>query len=244
MVNLISPDLDPDVIHLWIADRSTWSSSITSLMKLLTKHEIQRHSRLKIDEKKDQFLKSRGLLRLVLSSYLGLSPGLIQFETNPAGKPYLMDSDLSFNLSHSGDLFIYGFCLKAQIGVDIQEIYSISSMESVIKKTISPKEQSYFEGLSTGKSLQAFFNIWTAKESYLKAQGEGFQANPAAISVIPELSGSNFTLEDQSNNEKGSEWTIQSIRVQPGYKAAFAVNKKVSRVDLNHLHPSLFVDYI
>ena len=155
-----------------------------------------------------------------------------------------MDSDLSFNLSHSGDLFIYGFCLKAQIGVDIQEIYSISSIQSVIRKTTSPKEQSYLEGLTTGKSLQTFFNIWTVKEAYLKAQGLGFQANPTSISVLPELSGSNFTLEDQSKKDKGSEWTIQAIRVQPGYKAAFAVNKKISRVQINELNPSLFDDYL
>ena len=139
---------------------------------------------------------------------------------------------------------MYGFCREAQIGVDIQEIYSISSLDSVINKTISLKEQGYLEGLSTENRLQAFFNIWTAKEAYLKAQGEGFKANPTAISVIPELSGSHFTLEDQSKNDTSSEWTIQSLSVQPGYKAAFAVNKTVSRVDINHIHPSFFIDYL
>ena len=244
VLDISRSDLDPGIFQIWITDWNAWSSHAAGLKEHLTEDEIQRHARLKIPEKKDQFLNSRGILRLILSSYLDISPGLIQIESNSSGKPYLPDSDLSFNLSHSGDLLLYGFCLKANIGVDIQEVYHIASIESMIKKTISFKEQSYLERVSTKKRLDAFFDIWTAKEAYIKALGDGFQQDLTAISLIPDISESNFTLEHPSTENNSSEWTIRSIKVKPGYKGSFAVNRKLSRVDIDYIHPSLFYDHL
>jgi len=198
--------------------------------KSLSKEESKRYQRLIIPEKKDQFLLSRGLLRHILSSYLDKSADSINISTNAAGKPFLQESNLTFNISHSGDFLLYGFCLASSIGVDIQKIFSISNPDTIIKNVFSLEERDYLESLPESGRMHTFFAIWTAKEAYLKALGDGFREPPTGISTIPDPTSQDYSLNHPSRDDQGPAWTIQSIEINTEYKAALAVNRDISQL--------------
>lgn len=92
------------------------------------------------------------------------------------GKPYLENvSDLSFNLSHTGDYVTVAFS-SDEIGVDIERKRSANM--SVAHRFFTEEEWLYLQKIceahGEGEVLdRAFVRLWTRKESYIKAVGEG-----------------------------------------------------------------------
>jgi 4'-phosphopantetheinyl transferase len=205
-------------------------SHLFKLKALLSAEEIERSLRLKIKEKQEQFVCSRAILRTILGSYLDKNPANLQIQPTPDGKPYLKKSEICFNLSHSGNILLYGFSHKSLIGIDIQQIYPITNIETIIKNYFSETERKYLESQPVDQLMNHFFSIWTAKEAYLKAIGKGFQESPSKISTIPDKSLKIFHLDHPQTQEKSQGWTITSIEVNQNYKAAVAVNGKIGGI--------------
>ena len=120
------------------------------------------------------------LLRYALGDNLAAS---ITKDSN--GKPQLADSSIHFNLSHSGNYVILGVSDHI-IGVDIEMNAPYSS--SVARKCFTIKEQAWLLS-NTNSNIQpfsdAFFKLWTGKESIMKAIGLGFRLAPESFQVLP-----------------------------------------------------------
>ena len=96
---------------------------------------------------------------------VGLRERDVTVKTDPRGKPFLADHPaLHFSLSHSGE---YAVCAldDAPIGVDIEQLREIDTAR-LAKRTF---------GITESLTLDAFFALWTRKESYLKAVGIGLK---------------------------------------------------------------------
>lgn len=224
-------DLSLNQVHLWLADLRDWLPNRDNFLDILSQDEIQRQERYKIAAKQDQFITSRGLLRQLLAGYLEGNPADIQLTTNQAGKPSLPDGSLQFNLSHSGDWLLYGIVRSGQIGVDIQEIYPISHLDTLKRNYFSNLENAYLDSLSPSKRLQEFFRVWTAKEAYLKGCGEGFTASPRSVDLLPRSDGSlSFTLGGTPPADKDIPWTIQGLDLPDNYLGAVAVQGSVQEI--------------
>jgi len=87
------------------------------------------------------------------------------------GKPYV-PSGACFNLSHSGDIAALGIS-DSPIGIDIEQ-WRAADYLRLGKRIFHPHELECFK--NTGGDEAAFFQLWTAKESYLKALGCGLTA--------------------------------------------------------------------
>lgn len=127
---------------------------------------------------KYKFLKDK---RLSVGVYLLLAKALdkynlkitnYEFKYENNGKPFLSGCPLHFSLSHSGDLVAVAISDDV-IGVDIQETrdFDIKLTEMVF----NDNDRVYFEKSNNKK--QAFYKIWTHKESYIKMTGEGLKKN-------------------------------------------------------------------
>lgn len=86
------------------------------------------------------------------------------------GKPYLPGSDVKFNLSHAGD---YAVCAigQAEIGCDIEQARGYNLR--VARRFFGASETALLEAAPPGERERLFFRLWTLKESYLKATGDG-----------------------------------------------------------------------
>lgn len=138
-------------------------------------------------------------------------------------KPSLTDSSIEFNISHTGhDLFI-GISWQQPIGVDVERIRPIDSL-AIAKRYFSKEEIEILENCereSTREDL--FYNIWTKKEAYLKAEGGKISDGLSNFSVIDKLN----TIEDYSSCIVNN-WYLSTVNLADGYLASWSVPYKKS----------------
>lgn len=102
------------------------------------------------------------------------------------GKPYLRGDCRGFNLSHAGLYVVLGVA-SCEIGIDIEKIVPYS--DAVAKKCFTADERAW---LCHQGCDDAFYKLWTGKESVMKAAGLGFQMPPESFHVLPVLDGKHF----------------------------------------------------
>jgi len=126
-------------------------------------------------------LFSESLARAVIIKKLHMKNQNIHFGSNMYGKPYLLDQpDFHFNISHSGSwvVMIWG---EDMVGIDIEKVREIDI--GVAEHFFSNEE--YMDIMSKPKYEQReyFYELWTLKESYLKALGTGLSTPLDSFSI-------------------------------------------------------------
>jgi 4'-phosphopantetheinyl transferase len=119
-------------------------------------------------------IASRSALRLLLSYYLHEHPALIVLQKNEFKKPVLSEQyNFYFNVSHSNDQILIGFYRMGLLGVDMETTQTNVDWRMIAKRYFSPAEKTKID---KAKDPQyAFFQLWTAKEAFMKGVGSGFQ---------------------------------------------------------------------
>lgn len=141
------------------------------LQTYLTLGEVESIKRLVKQHDRNIKLVSRITLKYLLSRKMGRAIEEVEIQYNPFGKPYVNHSSIEFNLSHSGNIILIGFDNRA-IGVDIEEMRPIDN--GTARFFMSEIEYKHFKTLLDEQSrINFYYQIWTAKESLLKATGMG-----------------------------------------------------------------------
>src|SRR5690349_1453570 len=113
-----------DEVHVWRA-RLDQSQRLADFSATLAADEKARASRYRFQIDREHFIAARGLLRLLLSRYLCVSPADLSFRLNAYGKPSLAqayDTGLCFNISHSHGLALLAFAQDRELGVDLEAV--------------------------------------------------------------------------------------------------------------------------
>ncbi len=135
---------------------------------LLTEDERERHERYRFQRDRDTFLATRALVRTVLSNYAAVAPADWRFAIGETRKPSVAGrDDLVFNLTNTRGLVACAVAGHGELGVDAERIEHRGDLDAVARRFFAPQEA------STAHDLDRFFEIWTLKESYLKARGVG-----------------------------------------------------------------------
>lgn len=92
------------------------------------------------------------------------------------GKPYFMEEQCYFNISHTKGIVACALG-ETELGIDVERVREVS--KSMERRVLSEEER---EWLSTQKREEAFIRLWTLKESYIKATGEGLTMELSKIS--------------------------------------------------------------
>ncbi len=215
-----------DEIHVWRAALDLTASRITSLRASLSPDEQARANRFRFDKPREHFITARGLLRAILSRYLHVPPGQLQFRYSPHGKPSLILSGkhtFNFNLSHSERLGLYAVSCAQSIGIDLERVRPVSDMEQLVERFFSVQERAVFRTLPANQKLEAFFACWTRKEAYLKARGEGLTLPLDQFDVSLTPGEPAILLSDRKNPQATSQWSLQDLHPGSEYVAALAV---------------------
>ena len=114
--------------------------------------------------------ESKKLLLRALNSYcieknLDIDISRVQIEKGDKGKPYFLNLDLEFNISHSGEFWACAIS-KYPVGIDIHTANKDTS-EKISERYYSQEEHNFVE--LWGK--EGFFSIWVRKEAYAKLYG-------------------------------------------------------------------------
>lgn len=210
-------------VHVWCTSFKQLLPQVEQLAQILSEDEKNRAERFHFERDKAHFIIGRGLLRIILGRYLEIDPHQLQFLYNPCGKPALVSKKgrdtLPFNLSHSGDMVLYGFTRDRKIGIDLEHLRPIPDLEQIIQQFFSVSETSAILSLPSGEQQLAFFQTWTCKEAYLKATGVGLaQLQQVEISLVPGEPYQLLNHQPQSNL-----WSLQTLTLTPEYVAALVV---------------------
>ena len=157
---------------------------------LMNEEKQERVNRFRLDDDKKRTVAGEMLARKAITELCGVAEEEIVFGKTEKGKPFAENVDVHFNVSHSGN-FVVCAADKKSIGVDIEEIRPVKL--TVAKRVYTTDELVYLFGYTPtdddfnktpdSQMLVRFFELWTAKEAYLKYTGTGIVDNLNKMSV-------------------------------------------------------------
>ena len=220
----------PDVLELESRQVDVWrvpldlrSAAVKSLGSTLSVEESQRAARFHFPEDRTRYIIAHSSLRNILSRYLNCDPDQLNFSTNEYGKPALDSHNLEFNLSHSGDFALIAVSGEQKVGVDVERIRPDMEIESMARRFFSPDEVSDLMTLPPEEREVGFFNCWTRKEAYIKAQGLGLSLPLDSFDVSLTSNEPAILRTTRPDPKETAQWTLVSLDVESNYRAAVAV---------------------
>lgn len=117
-----------------------------------------------------QWGKEKKSWQPVLEEILERDYGLteIRIRRDAYGKPFLEGNRLYFNISHSGD-YLAAAVSEQPVGIDIEGMRPVR--EGMYRKVVRQMEQE----LIGSEREKDFIRLWTLKESFTKAEGQGLR---------------------------------------------------------------------
>ncbi len=120
------------------------------------------------------------------------------------GKPFFSElPDVHFNLSHSGDLVLCALS-PSPVGCDIEKPCHYDP--ALARRFFHPDEITRLFSLPEDERPEAFYRLWTCKESFMKAVGLGFNLPLSDFAVRP---GEPPTL---TQDVDARPWRLRSFR--------------------------------
>ncbi|MEX2130134.1 MAG: 4'-phosphopantetheinyl transferase superfamily protein [Pseudohongiellaceae bacterium] len=167
-------------VHLWLADMADFTrpEMLGKCRSLLCETELERAKRFVFERHTNRLLITRGILRSLLSSYAeGIKPADWRFQFNEYGRPAIaspeLDIPLYFNLSHSGQHLAVVVSRRPLTGVDVEQFSHRRRLLDIAGRFFSVQECRELEALAGALQLERFYSLWTLKEAYIKACGQG-----------------------------------------------------------------------
>lgn len=202
-----------------------------NFIKYLSDDEIDRADKIRKEERRQQFIISRGIIKKYLSILLSKRSNQIKFLYNKHGKPYINEKynshTVEFNSSHSGNYGLTAITLDNKIGVDIQKIDSTVNFESLSDRFFNINEKNELMKLNKDDQKDAFYLGWVRKESFIKATGKGIAYGLNRFSVtLNKIHNSNPIISNYENKN----WYCHDLIECSGYKMALTTSK--SEIDI------------
>ena len=219
--------LPRNAVHVWRASLHVSASELRAFEDTLAVDERARAERFYFQKHREHFIAGRGLLRNILSRYLDGAPDQLRFCYNSYGKPALTKESgaegLCFNLSHSHGIALYAITHGREIGVDIEYFRPDVEAEKLAERFFSPREAAVLRTLPEHLRKEGFFNCWTRKEAYIKAEGKGMSIPLSTFDVSLTPGEPAALLRTQNHSQETSRWSLQALNPEPSYAAALAV---------------------
>jgi 4'-phosphopantetheinyl transferase len=232
---LLHPDgiLLDDEVHVWQVDLVAWEKATGSLFELLDPGEQERAERFKFPAPRHQYVISRALLRRALGTYLKIGAREVRFRATANGKPELpANSDLRFNLSHTQGVTVFAITRRRQVGIDVERIRQDTNVMELAERFFSRPEVEWLRSQAASEHIASFFSCWTAKEAYIKAQGEGLSMPLGSFSILPIPATAKLELKVYADPQESQRWTMWRLDLGRDLRAALAVEVASCRVRL------------
>lgn len=146
-------------------------------MAVLDEEERARAARFVHAHDRHQFIAAHALLRLLLQHVAGRPASTWRFTSSSHGKPALHADHrlgrLAFNISHTRGAVACAMTLDHAIGVDIEEVQRRGRLIEIADAYFAPDELVTLRATPAAAQRAVFFRLWTLKEAYIKAHGDG-----------------------------------------------------------------------
>lgn len=128
-----------------------------------------------------------GILLDEMLKKIGYRESKLKCLVNEYGKPYYKElPDFYFNLSHSGH-YAVAVSSDKEVGIDIEEKKENKMRLGIARRFFHPVECELLENIKNKKQqMEIFYQIWTLKESFVKAVGRGMNISFHSFCVLPQ----------------------------------------------------------
>ena len=221
--------LSAEHVDVWRISASFQNDELAKLESVLSVDQRARAKRMRVSEKRRQYIIAQGLTRMLIGERVGADPRALEFDRGPNGKPYLggrfADVGIQFNMTHTSHLALVALTLNREVGVDIERIRENLQWEKLARRYFSPLEYRDYSKLPESVRLRAFFTCWTRKEAVLKAIGTGLGGGLASFDVSVDPDAPPALLDNRWNGRFHGNWTLDQLRPGAGYVATLATER-------------------
>ncbi|HEY0827258.1 MAG TPA: 4'-phosphopantetheinyl transferase superfamily protein [Bacilli bacterium] len=177
------------------------------------------------------------LIRIMLFNHFGWVDTGQPFAINQYGKPSLIGrTEMQFNLSHSGDWIVCAVSSNP-IGIDVEKINVVDL--SIANRFFSKEEQTALFSRSEEEKLPYFYELWTLKESYIKAIGKGLSEPLNQFTIHTDSNGIKL-VTDRSN----TNWQFRQYNLDPEYKLSVCTVKNSFPDYIREFHWTELYDFL
>ena len=221
----MSNALAPGEVHIWYRlTEALDEAEVETALALLSSTERARHDRFRFTRNRRDYAAAHALLRMSLSRYADVRPRDWQFGELERGKPILAartdEADLAFNLSHTDGLVACAVTKGAEVGVDVEALDRIVG-GGVARRFFSDRENAALERLPRVARARRFLDLWTLKESYLKATGQGISHE--LNTIVFDLKADGTIVFLPPDDIDASSWHFELFTPADRYRLAVAV---------------------
>ena len=183
---LPEPGPDAPPVQIWRLCLSDLDPApMETLRRLTTPSEHARAQRYRFDADRHRHLAGRALVRLFVARTYERALQEISIREGRHGKPQLAGSDeeidLEFNIAHTDDVVLAAFSRTHPVGIDVEAQDREADMDGLAERIFTKAEQRHWTTLPDDARSEFFFQIWTCKEAFLKATGQGLQRAPETV---------------------------------------------------------------
>ena len=171
------PVLESDGLQVLAFMLDAEHNVIREIGDCLNEEERRRAKGFTLERDRRRFEATRGLLRRILASKLGISPSDVELEYGRLGKPRLSHRmparDLQFSVSRSGDVAVVALSTREEVGVDIEAVLPVPEADEIASLCFSASDYGSYTALGPEDRLEGFLRRWTQLEAVSKALGRG-----------------------------------------------------------------------
>jgi 4'-phosphopantetheinyl transferase len=196
--------------------------------ELLDAAEQARAARFVFARNRGEFVAAHVLTRTLLSTLMpGTDPGAWRFVAGENGKPVACLGDwpapISFNLSHT-DGMVGVAALAAEghaLGFDVEPLDRKVTL-GIADRYFCPEEVDWLQSLPEAIRPAGFLRLWTLKEAFIKATGQGLRQDLAMFWFKPMLPRIHFKA---GLTERPEDWWFEQQVISGRFIAAVGVNR-------------------
>lgn len=227
----MSLTLGADEAHVWYAWTAQCSdpARLAYYDSLLTAPERAQCARFAFAHLRHEYLLTRALCRLSLSRYADVAPAQWQFQRNAYGRPEIAGAEqaleLQFNLSNARSLVAIVVSRGRAVGIDVEETGRAVEMLPIAASYFSAAELAALRALPPAQQPLRFFQLWTLKEAYIKARGQGLSIPLDSFSF--DLDAAALALRCDSGD--AAAWQFAQFAPGPAHLLAVALRRAGGR---------------
>ena len=115
----------------------------------------------------------------------------------------------------------FSFTLGKSVGVDIEFMKPLKNMPGLAQHVCSPEELEEFNALQSAQQHDSFFRLWTRKEAFIKANGQGLSMGLRSIHIGFDTSTSLHPVQYQG--KWLANWLVKDLACDENYKLAASI---------------------
>jgi 4'-phosphopantetheinyl transferase len=194
---------------------------------LLDEGERVRAQQFRFEADRRDYIAAHALLRTTLSLFVKVPPKRWHFTADAFGKPTIAEPDvagwLAFSLSHTRALATCAVTSGVPVGVDVECIRQLDDTLDLARRFFSSSEARSLEQIAPKLRENRFFDLWTLKESYIKARGLGLSLPLNKFSFALAADGSIRFAVDPEFGDDADAWQFALHSPTPSHRLAYAL---------------------